>query len=48
VKGKSNCNSSRVAKLWLRQSKSNSGRDTPGILKVLLPPRQSRGISLLN
>lgn len=27
------------------KSESNSGRYTPGILKVLLPPRQSRGIS---
>jgi hypothetical protein len=30
----------------LQKSESNSGRYTPGILKVLLPPRQSRGISL--
>ena len=32
----------------LPQHRQFEGEHTPGILKVLLPPRQSRGISLLN
>jgi hypothetical protein len=32
----------------LPQHRQFEGKHTPGILKVLLPPRQSRGISLLD
>jgi len=40
-----NRNSAALLHNGLRQCKSNSGGNTPGILKVLLPPRQSRGNS---